>query len=94
MEITASNLLEFHTKYGISLGIDVASIFDHSDDAVKYYRVTADPYVNVREEPSATSKDIGDKLYGMTVGITIQQNGFGKLYNEPGWASMAWLELK
>ena len=94
MAITAEDTLDFNTQQGELLGVDVDAIFDHSDEAVKYYRVVADPYVNVRAEPSASSKDIGDKLYGMTVGITTQQNGFGKLYNEPGWVSMAWLELK
>ena len=94
MEITSDNTLGFLWKFGISLGVDVASIFEHQELIPVKYRVTAYPFVNVRENPDSTSKDIGDKLYLTTVEITIQQDGFGKLYNEPGWVSLAWLEKK
>lgn len=95
MEITASNTKDFNWKMGLSLGVDVASIFEHPLP-IKY-RVTASPKVNVRLEPIASSTDIGDKLYLQVVVLEhIFTNSlgedWGKLYGEPGYISMAWLE--
>lgn len=94
MEITASNTKDFNWKMGLALGVDVVSIFEHPIVSVSKYRVTAQPHVNIREKPDSTSKDIGDILYGTIVEITTIENGYGKLLNEPGWVSMAWLEAR
>jgi hypothetical protein len=92
MEITASNTKDFNWKMGLSLGVDVASIFEHPIVAVFKYRVIADPKVNVREKPDSTSKDIGDKLYLQIVMGERAEGGWVKLVGEPGYISSAWLE--
>lgn len=92
MEITASNTKDFNWKMGLSLGVDVASIFEHPIVAVFKYRVIADPKVNVREKPDSTSKDIGDKLYLQIVMGERVEGGWAKLVGEPGYISSAWLE--
>ena len=92
MEITASNTKDFNWKMGLSLGVDVASIFEHPIVAVFKYRVIADPKVNVRESPYAFSRDIGDKLYLQTVMGERVEGGWAKLVGEPGYISSAWLE--
>jgi hypothetical protein len=92
MEITASNTKDFNWKMGLSLGVDVASIFEHPMVAVFKYRVIAHPKVNVREKPDSTSKDIGDKLYSEIVIGERLVPGWLKLLDEPGYIFMAWLE--
>ena len=92
MEITSDNTLGFLWKLGISLGVDVASIFEHQEFIPVKYRVTAYPFVNVREKPDSTSKDIGDKLYLQIVMGERVEGGWAKLVGEPGYISSAWLE--
>lgn len=91
MEITASNTKDFNWKMGLSLGVDVASIFEHPTIIYKKFRVIAYPFVNVRESPSALSKDIGDKLYREVVSGEVEGKWL-KLAGEPGYVSLAWLE--
>jgi len=91
VEITASNTKDFNWKMGLSLGVDVASIFEHPIVVHQKFKVTAYPFVNVRELPLASSKDIGDKLYREVVSGIVDRNWL-KLADEPGYISMAWLE--